>query len=118
MVQGSQNVGAPAVPQNDPRATVLAERLKDARLRKGSFPIPGRLKKLKDLFQSAYNYFESTSKTAAVVPPASDWLLDNYYILEQALRLLEEDLPAAYYARLPKTADGRPRIQIISMALG
>ncbi len=85
--------------------------------RKGNFPIPGRLKKLKDLFQAAYNHFESASKTAAVVSPASDWLLDNFYILEQALRVIEEDLPSDYYARLPKTKEGWPRIQLLTMAL-
>ncbi len=118
MVQVSQNVAAPVISQKEQRVIELAKKLKDVRARKGSFPIPGRLKQLKDFFQAAYNYFESAAKTAAVVPPASDWLLDNYYILEQALRLIEEDLPVDYYGRLPKTADGRPRIQIISLALG
>ena len=115
MDQDSKNI---ASSQNEKIATSLAEKLKDARPRKGSFPIPGRLKVLKEFFQAAYNYFESTSKTAAVVSSASDWLLDNFYILEQALRVIEEDLPSDYYARLPKTKDGWPRIQLLTIALG
>src|SRR6187399_1067662 len=103
MDQDSKNIPSS---QNEKLTANLAEKLKDARPRKGSFPIPGRLKVLKDFFQAAYNYFESTSKTAAVVSSASDWLLDNFYILEQALRVIEEDLPTDYYARLPKTMDG------------
>src|SRR5512139_1243645 len=117
MVEVSQNIGTPAVAQDDPRAVALADALKDVSPYKGDFPIPGRLKKLKELFQAAYNYFESASQTAAVVSPVSDWLLDNFYILEQALRVVEEDLPADYYARLPKTKDGWPRVQLIALAL-
>ena len=48
--------------------------------------------------------------------PGSEWLLDNFFILEQALRILEEDLPADYYNRLPKTEEGWPRIQRLTMA--
>jgi cyclic beta-1,2-glucan synthetase len=118
MVQVSQNIGAPPISLNDHPATALAGKLTDARSRKGGFPIPGRLKKLKELFQAAYNYFESASKTEAAVSPGSDWLLDNFYILEQALRVIEEDLPSDYYARLPKTSEGWPRIQLLTMALG
>jgi cyclic beta-1,2-glucan glucanotransferase len=118
MVQVSQNISAPTITQNDQRATALAEKLKDASPRKGSFPIPDRLKKLKSYFQAAYSYFESASKSEAVISPASDWLLDNFYILEQALRVVEEDLPSDYYARLPKTKDGWPRIQLLTMVLG
>ena len=115
MDQDSKNI---ASSQNEKLTANLAEKLKDASPRKGSFPIPGRLKVLKDFFQAAYNYFESTSKTAAVVSSASDWLLDNFYILEQALRVIEEDLPTNYYARLPKTMDGWARIQLLTIALG
>ena len=117
MVEVSHNIGTPAIAQNNQRAIALAEKVKDVRPFKGNFPIPGRLKKLKELFQAAYNYFESTSKTAALVSPASDWLLDNFYILEQALRVIEEDLPSEYYARLPKTKDGWPRIQLLTLAV-
>ena len=117
MVEISQNIATPAIAHHDQRAVALAEKVKDVRPRKGNFPVPSRLKKLKDLFQAAYNYFESSSKTAVVVSPASDWLLDNFYILEQALRVVDEDLPSDYYARLPKTVDGWPRIQLLTMAL-
>ena len=35
---------------------------------------------------------------------AAEWLLDNYYLVVQALRQIEEDLPESYYRQLPKLA--------------
>ncbi len=50
----------------------------------------------------------STSQTA-------EWLMDNFYVIEQAVRQVEEDLPADYYQRLPKTRDGWARIHIVAL---
>ncbi|MBW2282470.1 MAG: hypothetical protein JRG82_17160 [Deltaproteobacteria bacterium] len=35
---------------------------------------------------------------------AAEWLMDNGYLVERALRQIREDLPAGYYARLPALA--------------
>jgi len=44
-------------------------------------------------------------------------VLDNYYIIRQALRQISEDLPVGYYKQLPKLAGaplkGLPRIYAI-----
>jgi cyclic beta-1,2-glucan synthetase len=48
------------------------------------------------------------------VTPAAQWFIDNYYVVEQQLRMIRDDLPASYYHQLPKLAAGRlsgfPRI--------
>ncbi|MBP7063147.1 MAG: glycosyl transferase [Ferrovibrio sp.] len=40
------------------------------------------------------------------VVPASEWLLDNYHLVEEQIREIRDDLPPGYYRQLPKLADG------------
>jgi len=40
------------------------------------------------------------------ITPAAEWLVDNYYIVEEQIRQIGEDLPPGYYRQLPKLADG------------
>jgi cyclic beta-1,2-glucan synthetase len=117
MVQTPVTIETPRPTKSERIAIELAENTKEARPRRGPFPVPIRLRRLNELFKAAYNHFEAASKTQAVVSSASEWLLDNFYILEQALRVVEEDLPKEYYALLPKTADGWTRIQILTLGL-
>ncbi len=53
--------------------------------------------------------------------PESEWLLDNYHIVEESLREVRQDLPQGYYARLPKLAagplTGYPRVFALSLSL-
>jgi cyclic beta-1,2-glucan synthetase len=39
-------------------------------------------------------------------PAAAQWLLDNYYVVQQALRQVREDMPRGFYRRLPLLFDG------------
>jgi cyclic beta-1,2-glucan synthetase len=43
------------------------------------------------------------------LPPAAQWLLDNAYVVEDAVRQVRRDLPRKFYRQLPQTnlADGR-----------
>jgi cyclic beta-1,2-glucan synthetase len=62
------------------------------------------------------DYLQITRATSGrrSVTPAAQWFIDNYYVIEQQLRMIRDDLPAAYYHQLPKLAAGRlsgfPRI--------
>jgi len=116
MVQTATQTDQNILLQGDALAFELAEQLRGAKPRKAAFPILTRLRKLKQFFQTAYSYFEQASKTQIAVPNAAEWLLDNFYVLEQAMRVVEDDLPADYYSRLPKTDDAT-RIQIIALAI-
>jgi cyclic beta-1,2-glucan synthetase len=40
------------------------------------------------------------------VSPAGEWLLDNYYLIEQQVREVREDLPAAFGIELPRLDAG------------
>jgi cyclic beta-1,2-glucan synthetase len=54
-------------------------------------------------------YYRSTAKAISqeqAITPAAEWLVDNFYIVEEQLREIRDDLPLGYYRRLPKLASG------------
>ncbi len=56
----------------------------------------------KQTLQDAYKHFKVTSLKDPVFSRASEWMLDNFYIVEQTFHQIEEDLPNNYYDQLPK----------------
>jgi cyclic beta-1,2-glucan synthetase len=54
------------------------------------------------------------------ITPAAEWLVDNYYLIEQHVRQATTDLPPGYYRQLPKLSagplQGHPRIFGIAWA--
>jgi hypothetical protein len=65
-------------------------------------PLPERLKAISALLEDAHQQLVTTSEEALAVSYAAEWLLDNYYAVEQALRQVKQDLPASYYRELPR----------------
>ncbi|MDZ4821002.1 MAG: glucoamylase family protein [Planctomycetota bacterium] len=51
------------------------------------------------------------------LPAEAEWLLDNYYVVEEQLREIRDDLPEGYYRQLPKTASGLPRVYELAYEL-
>lgn len=69
-------------------------------------------------------YYRSTARAIQqeqAITPAAEWLLDNFYIVEEQLREIRDDLPAGYYRKLPKLASGHlegyPRVYGIAWAV-
>ncbi|HET9914177.1 MAG TPA: glucoamylase family protein [Anaerolineales bacterium] len=96
--------------------TELAQKLSDCRPRRTGFAIATRLKQFTDFFQKSYEYFDESTKAQVSTSPAAEWLLDNLYVVEQAVRQIEEDLPTDYYQRLPKTQAGPARVYMVALA--
>ncbi len=40
------------------------------------------------------------------ITPASEWLVDNFHIVDEQLREIHDDLPPSFYRKLPKLASG------------
>ena len=81
--------------------------------------IPGHdLSQIKSWLAEAHRFFSDTSHQEVSLTYASEWVLDNYYIIRQALRQIQEDLPSEYYAELPRLTTGSlkdfPRIYAIA----
>jgi cyclic beta-1,2-glucan synthetase len=57
------------------------------------------------------HYRETASAIARErsITPAAEWLVDNFYIVEEQLREIRDDLPPGYYRRLPKLDSGHLR---------
>ena len=55
------------------------------------------------------------------VPPESEWLLDNYYIIEEVIRLIRDHLPSSFYRELPVMQHsphaGLPRVYPLARAI-
>jgi cellobiose phosphorylase len=55
------------------------------------------------------------------MPPAAEWLLDNFHIATAAARDIHHDLPSSYVRRLPRVAaeeyEGLPRIYALALEL-
>src|SRR5687768_1388842 len=52
----------------------------------------------------------AAAQRGEAVPAEAEWLLDNYYVVEDQLREIRDDLPRGYYQELPKTRSGHPRV--------
>ncbi|MDP1890114.1 MAG: glucoamylase family protein, partial [Gemmatimonadaceae bacterium] len=54
------------------------------------------------------------------ITPAAEWLVDNFFVIDEQLREIREDLPVGYYRELPALADGPlagyPRVYGIAWA--
>ncbi len=53
-----------------------------------------------------YQRIGAAARTGEPLTTDAEWLLDNFYIIEEVLREVRHDLPAGYYRELPKLADG------------
>ncbi len=53
------------------------------------------------ILHDAYRYFRVEASKDLTFSRAGEWMLDNFYIIEQTLHQIKEDLPKNYYDQLP-----------------
>jgi cyclic beta-1,2-glucan synthetase len=61
-----------------------------------------QLEAQRTLLKQARNRFRADTAAKAALSYGAEWLLDNYYLLVQAMRQVGEDLPASYLRELPR----------------
>src|ERR1700723_1392800 len=68
-------------------------------------------------------YYRATAKSVQqdlTITPAAEWLVDNFYIVEEQLREIRDDLPPGFYKKLPKLSagplEGYPRVYGVAWA--
>jgi cyclic beta-1,2-glucan synthetase len=54
----------------------------------------------------SYQTIARTIRDEKVIPPAAEWFVDNFHIVDEQLREIIDDLPPGYYRQLPKLASG------------
>lgn len=78
------------------------------------------LKEREELVRDATARFRETSAKEPL-SSAAEWMLDNYYVVQQSLRQVREDMPPGFYRQLPKLASGPletfPRIYAVAQEL-
>jgi len=98
-------------------ADLVAERYPVARRRGGEYPLPRYLEQLEATLDEAYQQFASDTQLSLSF--AGEWLLDNFYIIQEAMQEVREDMPKGYYRQLPKlagmaTANAAPRVYMLA----
>ena len=72
------------------------------------------------LIRDATAHFRESSAKEPL-SPAAEWMLDNFYLVQQSLRQIREDMPPGFYRQLPKLAAGPlesyPRIYAVAQEL-
>jgi len=72
------------------------------------------LQSWKQTLQDAYACFRSAPSKDIAFSRAGEWMLDNFYIIEQTLHQIEQNLPRSFLDELPKLLEtplkGYPRI--------
>ncbi|PKN95371.1 MAG: cellobiose phosphorylase [Chloroflexi bacterium HGW-Chloroflexi-6] len=86
------------------------------------FPLFQQCTAIARTIRVVHHDYEKASRTPQVgVTPVAEWLLDNYYIIQQAIQQIKQGMPADFYYRLPKARfNGSPemaRIYILANAL-
>ena len=88
---------------------------------KGGRTLTTRLVQNERTLAQAYRAVVAATREGRTIPPAAEWLLDNYHIVEEQIREIKDDLPPKFYRRLPKLADGPlvgyPRVFGIAWAM-
>ena len=55
---------------------------------------------------AAYRGVEKAVREERHITPADEWLLDNFFVAQEQIRQVRDDLPRGFYRGLPKLADG------------
>jgi cyclic beta-1,2-glucan synthetase len=86
----------------------------------GGIRLLPRVKDNARVLKQGYKSIAQAIREERAITPASDWLVDNFHVIEDQIREIIDDLPPGFYRRLPKLADGvlkgTPRIYGIAWA--
>jgi cyclic beta-1,2-glucan synthetase len=69
-------------------------------------PLLLRLEDTRTVLDRVYHELNTGAERGLDISPAGDWLLDNFYIVQEHIREIRTNLPRGYYEELPKLATG------------
>jgi cyclic beta-1,2-glucan synthetase len=70
------------------------------------YSVVRRLRDNAHALAAAYSELSAAVAADKAITPASEWLIDNYHLIEEHVRQATLDLPQGYYRQLPKIAAG------------
>ena len=72
---------------------------------KDTYPIPGLVENFKTI-EEVYNLLNEHLKLGINIHPAGEWLLDNFYIIEETVKQIQKELPLKKYINFVGIANG------------
>ncbi len=69
-------------------------------------PLSPRVRDSGRVLVQCYRAIAAVIREEAAITPAAEWFVDNFYIVEDVLREIREDLPPGFYRQLPKLVEG------------
>lgn len=72
-------------------------------------PIEAVLVDAKKTLTEAYSILARAAKQNRELSSAAEWIIDNFYIIQEQIVQLKEDLPESYYEKLPRLLQGEYR---------
>ncbi|MBP7337851.1 MAG: glycosyl transferase, partial [Niveispirillum sp.] len=69
-------------------------------------PLADRLGDNAAVLLDAYRKTVSALAEGRAITPASEWLVDNYHLVERQVREIDRDLPPGFHRQLPKLSEG------------
>ncbi|MEO8575349.1 MAG: glucoamylase family protein [Gemmatimonadales bacterium] len=88
---------------------------------RGHGPLLERLDDTRRVLEDIHDRLAGAAERDVDISPAGEWLLDNYYIVQEHIREIRTNLPSGYYNELPKLATGTlahyPRVYDVAIEL-
>lgn len=88
---------------------------------RGAGPLLRRLDDTREVLAGAQRALNDAALQGIDISSAGEWLLDNYYIIQEHIREIRMALPGRYYQELPKLATGKlagyPRVYELAIEL-
>ena len=72
---------------------------------KNTYPIPQLIENFKTI-EEVYNLLNEHLKLGINIHPAGEWLLDNFYIIEETVKQIQKELPLKKYTNFVGIANG------------
>lgn len=69
------------------------------------------------VLRHAYESVAATVHDGEPISVEAEWLLDNFYVVEEQLREIVDDLPPGFFRELPQTEAGVPRVYKLAIEL-
>ena len=73
--------------------------------RKNTYPIPHMLESF-EVIKEVYELLNEQLKLEINIHPAGEWLLDNFYIIEETVKQVQKELPISKYVEFVGIANG------------
>ncbi len=85
---------------------VAAEQDIIAKSQKETYPIPRMLENYR-IIQEVYQLLNEHLKLGITIHPAGEWILDNLYIIEETVKIIQRELTLKKYMNFPGIANGK-----------